>query len=403
MTGILEALQQGQLQGSRRLSFALDNESTLQVGNVIKGKVMRHYEGSRYSVEFGGRERVVDSSIPFNAGDVIHGRVVAIDDKVHLQRLKAPGTDNPQTASALNQYLDGSRLPGERIVLQLFDQYQARISSADLQALSALMAKARQPELMALSALILSKMGAHLEPDFIRAIYRQLQEGQVSTRVPAGDAVLTLMTAAVDEAAEQSVVPILAALITQLHQQQGAELQADTASPVDSADETVAANDDAGLGAFDQDESERRLGERLLNVQNDNSVAHRMLHFPVWLGDRLVEIQVAFFAQKQQSESYDPALGPYRKIVFSLDTESIGHVEIAIMLANRHARVEFVTGNSETSAWLARYSGEVESALAAMQWQTDELRYSTSADFGNGVLGTVVEHYITQDSFSRLM
>ena len=81
-TGPVEgALQQGLLRLDQSLIFGADRDflSTLTMGQIIKGRVLRHYEGSRYGVEFGGQERVVDSAIALRSGDVIHainGRTV---------------------------------------------------------------------------------------------------------------------------------------------------------------------------------------------------------------------------------------------------------------------------------------------------------------------------------------
>jgi len=408
VSGILEALQQGHVPGSRSLSFALDSESTLTIGNIIKGKVMRHYDGGRYGVEFGGRERVVDSSIPLSTGEVLRGRVIAIDDKVHLQRIHATGIDGETTGNLLNRHLEGINLPGDRLIVQLFEQYHARLAQADFQRVSTLVAQAAQPELMALSALILSKMGSRLEPEFVRAIYRHLQQGQPHSMAASSDEIPQLATSAVagGNQAEAPVVALLATLMAQLHQRFSAEAQLQheqqsraTQAPDNASIETSAtASPHTAPG-----NSERQLSERLFNVQNANSVGHRLVHFPLWLGERLVEIQIAFFAQQRDGEGRAASAGQYRKIVFSLETDYLGQVEVTVNLANRRARIEFATENSAATDFLSRYSNRIADSLMALNWEAEELSYSTVAGFDGGVLNAVVEHYITQDSVNRLM
>ena len=88
---IFQALQEGFARAGKSLWVQGDPEfaATLRLGQVLKGKVLRHFEGGRYLVSFGGQEKVVDSGVPLRTGEVLYGRVMALDDKVHLQRVSA--------------------------------------------------------------------------------------------------------------------------------------------------------------------------------------------------------------------------------------------------------------------------------------------------------------------------
>ena len=70
----------------------------------------------------------------------------------------------------------------------------------------------------------------------------------------------------------------------------------------------------------------------LLNTQSEGSVGHRLSHFPLWFGDRLVEISVALFSQQAQSCGEDGIR--HRRLVLSLETASLGHLEITVSLAD---------------------------------------------------------------------
>lgn len=411
VSGILEAIQQGQIPGRINLSFAADGDSTLTVGNIVKGKVMRHYEGNRYSVDFSGRERVVDSAIPLKTGELIRGRVLAVDDKVYVQRIQIPETTDLIRGSVNRNQLNID-LPGARVLLQLFEQYQMPINNTQLREVGPLVARAANPDLMALSALILSKMGSRLEPEFLRAIYRHLQANEAGTTArnnsvaPSLRVSTEIPTETAARTAEPPLVPALAELLRQQH------ARYDALSQIKQEQETHAwfseaatemPQTDSQSARGQHDTNGRNLSNRLLNVQNDNSVAHRMIQLPIWVGDSLVEIEIAFFAQKEQNRTVGNTAGFFRKIVFSLETDVLGHVEVVVHLANRNARVEFVTSRSESSAMLARYSSDIEAALLDLGWDSDELSYRTATEVDGGVLGSVVEHYITQNSFSRLM
>ena len=60
--------------------------ATLKLGEIIRGRVMRSIGEGRYAVNFQGHERVVDSTIPLRTDDILHGRVVAVGDRVELQQ-----------------------------------------------------------------------------------------------------------------------------------------------------------------------------------------------------------------------------------------------------------------------------------------------------------------------------
>src|SRR4051812_30947362 len=65
-----------------------DFAGKLQLGQIIKGRVLRHYEGGRYAVDFDGREKVVDSVVPLQTGDVLHGKVIGLGERVELERVR---------------------------------------------------------------------------------------------------------------------------------------------------------------------------------------------------------------------------------------------------------------------------------------------------------------------------
>src|SRR6185503_18645693 len=71
--------------------------SALSLGQIVKARVLKHYEGGRYLVSLEGRERVVDSSVPLSTGELVRGRVVAVGDRIELQPLPpAVGEDTFQ-------------------------------------------------------------------------------------------------------------------------------------------------------------------------------------------------------------------------------------------------------------------------------------------------------------------
>ena len=86
---IVAALNQSGQLTANRLLFAGEDDfaAKLTIGQILKAKVLRHHEGSRYVASFGSGEKVVDSSIPLTPGELIEGRVKSIGKQVELQRV----------------------------------------------------------------------------------------------------------------------------------------------------------------------------------------------------------------------------------------------------------------------------------------------------------------------------
>lgn len=75
-------------------------ERSLALGQVLEGRVTRTFQGGRYLMEFNGQERVVDSAVPLQEGDVLRGRVVALGEQVVLEKMaSAPQGQAPQEAA----------------------------------------------------------------------------------------------------------------------------------------------------------------------------------------------------------------------------------------------------------------------------------------------------------------
>jgi hypothetical protein len=409
-TGHVEqALQQGISRLNQGLVFGADQDflSTLSMGQILKGRVLRHYEGSRYGVEFGGQERVVDSAIALRTGDLIHGRVVGLDDKVHLQKLPAGITRDagaqdllPQQGAAASRAID--------FVQQLFKDHRAELSGVEHKAIRAVGRQAGNLNLAASAALILRKLGLTLDNSLIRALTRGLSErGQLdkadieklATRIAADPTIRV--------AENHEAVRVLAQSLAQLQvpERAGSDDPAQ-ASPDSLADADQAAADFGG-GESRQDQHSALqaawlLGRRVLNSQGEGSVAHRFVTLPIWLGDQLLEVNLAFFAQTPSDVEEEGV--HYRRIVLSLDMDEMGHIEAVVAVANRRLRIAIETENEAASQVLALWMGNLKSDLAAFGWEVDEMTYGTRfADQLNLPAQSVVSHYVRQDSLSRLM
>lgn len=407
IANITGAVQGALARGGQGLFVEADASfrQTLTIGQILKAKVLRHYEGSRYLVDFTGQQKVVDSAIPLRVGDTVHGRVVALGEQVHLQRVAADGSaetadPNPKPAKP-NAFNAGFN---EQLLDQTFVRYQGRLNAEQRAELLKLSARAARPDLMMLSGLVLSKLGMRMTPDFLRAIYRVLENNRPAQTILDRPALNADRRA--DQRDSADTIKQLAGL---LENKQIDEWRQNASPPADGNSETVAdttsqtGSGDTGAGdRRERGQSEWQLGQWLLNTQSEGAVGHRLAVLPLWFGDRLSEVNVALFSQREDTRQSDGIR--YRRVVLSLDVGQLGHLDITARIADRRLHLSIAADNSAATEVLAAYLGDLKADLTVHDWQLDEIEYVTStAKNDDRALRSVVEHYITQDSLSRLM
>lgn len=387
--------------------------SSLTIGQIIKGRVLRHYEGSRYLMDFGGQEKVVDSVVPLRTHDLIHGRVIAIGERVELQRVHVGDAQPTPVQDAPPGWLSDKT---ERLMREMAGKYQGKLSVEDNEVLLRAMRAAPNPQVMAVAGLALHKLGLALTPELLRAVFSVWMSAP-AREFPLNGVISQLAARPVeqtDAADLQQFAQIIMrslqdlpekALIEGMNERDpssqasrpGADLAADLLVPKEPQQSSDQFPDQSS------DNAEFHLGRWLLNAQTDGTVGHRLGAIPVYLGDQLIEVNIAVFEQRRGRTKEGVR---YRQLVFSLDMETLGHVEVTARIADQRLRLRIVTEDSEKTDMASRYLGELRGALKENGWQIDEAIYETRAPRAaepNTVVGSVIEHLITQDSLSRLM
>src|SRR4051812_9305217 len=143
--------------GNLSLPGGDDFAGKLQMGQIIKGRVLRHYEGSRYGVEFNGREKVVDSGVPLQTGEILYGKVVGLGDKVELERVRMPAVQTARDEAVPQARPWSMGGDAARLAADLFEQYQGNLTPEQAQVIEQSVRGAGDKQSMALSGLLLSK------------------------------------------------------------------------------------------------------------------------------------------------------------------------------------------------------------------------------------------------------
>lgn len=399
--------QNGQVESGRALSFQAQDElsATLTRGDILKGKVLRQYDSNRYGVDFGGKERVVDSAVPLKLGEMIQGRVLAVDEKVHLQRIVGGALQESPDGGVRN--LAGLSQDGLSIG-DITARFLKGITADQRAALSRLSASAGIEQTVVRSALVISKLGLPLEPEFVRAVLAVFRQDQskaipvnpeqtlatvgdgVSVRAPSGELVAALASAI------QNIGDV-----SERENFQSINEAIDGRSDISGSE---GGSPDGDSGKQHDEHSAWRLGHWLLNAQDESSVGHKYLVFPVWLGERLVEVEIALFAQRDQAKGNqqgDPV--KTSRIALSLTMDQLGKVDILLHAAERRLRFSASAESEAAADELAQYLPRLRESLNDYGWAIDEASYSTRRNAGSEALELISHHFVAQDSLSQLM
>lgn len=396
--------------GRFSLPGAAEFASELNMGQIIKGKVLRQYEGGgRYLVNFDGRERVVDSGIPLTTGELIHGRVIGLGDRVELQRVYSAEESVRATEPPKSEFLPTHAQAVEEMALR----YRAALDGADRNALVQAAQRASDPNTMVLAGITLNKMGLRQSPELLWPVYRALQrEDALSAGLHANRQVLQVEAVVSGQPNAQlaGLRQLAETLAKQIEDglerpsskdrvREGGDLSSRGNAEVPSAViGAIGAQGEQERGGVDP----RQLARWLLNTQTEGAVAHRLGTVPFLFGNQLIEVDLSFFEQNKEASRTTQT--QHRKIVFSLRTEHLGTVQIAAHVSGTHVRLEVATDNDDATAATSAHAQELRAALSTAGWDVDEVMYQTSqTDSQNGVVRSVVEHIISQDSLSRLI
>lgn len=406
------------------LPGAAEFADTLSIGQIIRGRVLRGFDGNsnRYLVAFGSDERVVDSSTPLTTGELLHGQVVGLGDRVELQRVyprpatqTARANDTPGTDPGV-----GKRQSADVEALeQLLQRYQVELSDSDQAVLMRAARGVADPQAMGLVGAMLSKLGLPQSATLLEAVYRA-QLGLSATGAVEGAESVPQVTASADPsvAAQATSVRDLSELLARISDSH-ADHESSAETPVQAS---IASETPAGQAMIPSNTARRSqsarppvrasvqgarqqslawLADRILNAQTGGVVTHRTGMLPLLVHGRLVEVSFAVFEQ-QRSQTQRPL--PHRQLRFTLNTERLGQVDVIARIAGGHVRVQIATSDETLASQVAAHADSLGAQLREHGWTVDQIAHDTRPPDGlNTVVRSVIEHVVSQDSLDRFV
>ena len=349
----------------------------LTIGQHLRMQVLRQLEQQRYEVAFGGRRHVVESRVALQPGSQVSAQVEAKGEKLELRYL-----DTGPRAGSPEQSLDAFVLPLEHgqagddagpappWLAALAAQYRVPLDARAREAIERAAAKAGDPELMTRGGLFLQKLLRNVDAQDLEALYRTLSPGESSpvaafTQAPIG---LDDLSGADDVAAT------LADALEAPREAPGAQVP------------NVGAESDGGEG----NEQDFQRAARLLNLQDEGSVAWRFGTLPLLVGGQLIELDLVMFRERDGQAKR----GALRRLVMTLDTTHFGRVHVEARAVDSRLMVKMSAASSDAVEVLSAYGADVRAAIERLGWAVDDIRYEITAPH-TGAAQSVVHHVLS--------
>jgi hypothetical protein len=167
------------------------------------------------------------------------------------------------------------------------------------------------------------------------------------------------------------------------------------ASTLDPATAGLAsASQDSGADGGTRDDAQR--AQRLLNLQDEGSVAWRYGTLPLLVGGQLVELDLVMFREREPQA----ARGGLRRLVMTLDTTHFGRVRVEARAVDSRLIVRLSAATADAIDTLSAYGSDVRGALEQLGWSVDDVRYEIDAP-NAGAAHAVVQHVLSSGTVDR--
>jgi hypothetical protein len=320
-------------------------------------RVLRQLDDRRYLVAFRDGQHVVSSAVPLSVGSTVRAVVTAVGEKLELRYV---GEDSVAVV------MDDHAAVGEDTIAELASRYAVDLQASQRAAIEqAMQNSAAEPAAMITGGLFLSKLGLGIDAANLHALYGAQRW---SAKAPE--------RASTDEPVDADAA----------------------ASPMQLAEQLLAALQEREPDAGDSGRDQRELAHRLLNEQDDSSVAYRFGTLPVLVADQLLELDIVHFDERRREDQ--PA--GMRRLVMTFSTSSLGRVEVVAQALAERLTIAITTDSAQGCEALAASSQDVRDLVARLGWNVE----SVSCDVRERVdraARHVIEHVLNGDTLSALV
>ena len=327
-------------------------------GDRVRMRVLRQLDDRRYLVSFRDGQHVVSSTVALNVGSTVRAVVTAVGEKLELRYV---GEDSVAVV------MDDHAASGEDAIAEMAGRYAVDLQAAQRAAIEqAMQSAAAEPTAMITGGLFLSKLGLGVDAANLHALYSaQRWSAKAPERASTEDSA---------DAADSA------------------------ASPVRLAEQMLAALQEREPDADDSGRDQRELAQRLLNEQDDSSVAYRFGTLPVLVADQLFELDIVHFDERRREDQ--PA--GMRRLVMTFSTSSLGRVEVIAQALAERLTIAITTDSAQGREALSASSQDVRDLVARLGWNVE----SVSCDVRERVdraARHVIEHVLNGDTLSALV
>ncbi|EUJ10312.1 hypothetical protein Meth11DRAFT_1126 [Methylophilaceae bacterium 11] len=354
--------------------------NTVTAGQILKGRILKVYGDHKYGVSFGGKERIVDSSIPLTVGNVITGQVQSINEKNVSMRLVQTIPHEKNTTS--HQVFHQSPLDAQAVNLGI------SLSALDQKTIASAASESKAPAVIISVGLYLVKLGLPVTIDLIRLLSsrimsaRDLNDADSEKMIPMLDFDPILVDS-------QTLLPpdVLERLVQDFQGMDMDALDADIEpSDLSLLDNLAAAvkpieSDEQQLLGGEPDSSDADVARVLASILNANTGAklqHALKTLSVIIDGKLVEFDVAFFNQLPGNETMENTIES-KSIRFSLET-SLGQLGLMAKIVNNRVRISFNAMNDMLLSDLQAHESHLVNQLVDAGWSVDAINFAIDAD-----------------------
>lgn len=348
-----------------------------RIGQSLNLQVGRDLGGGRYLVSFGDAQRVVKSTVPLTTGSTLRATVTGVGEKLELRY------EDEQIGG---EFIENEP-SGNDSLAQLEARYAVSLRDADRQAIEAAMSAAANSTTMAGGGLYLGKLALPIDAGALDALYAAQVWDAEGAHLSRAEAQLGLDAGELPSGTS----------ISQLAAWMGNALDAAAGGQISGAVAQQVSVGQLRDSSRDRSDDRRNLARRLLNVQDEGSLAYQYGVLPVLIADQLVELDLVHFRERRDADQ--PA--GLRRLVMTLKTPTLGRIEIQAQAVGDRLSLGIKAESAQSSDALAAHAEEVRELISRLGWNVGTISYDFNADRGRAARH-IVEHVLNAGTLSRL-